>query len=119
MQDTYPSFEKLLESETENVDFRIRCDARNSTVSIVAPHGGGIEPGTSEIAEVIAGNDLSYYIFEGIKSSNNSDLHITSTIFRERRCDQITASCSVVITIHGEGGDSETVFVGGKDDPAA
>jgi phage replication-related protein YjqB (UPF0714/DUF867 family) len=119
MADKYASFAEMLKRETENVDFKIRHKARGSAVAIVAPHGGGIEPGTSEIAEAIAGDNLSFYIFEGIKSSNNGDLHITSTIFREPRCDQITGSCAVVITIHGKGGDNDAVYLGGKDDSAA
>jgi phage replication-related protein YjqB (UPF0714/DUF867 family) len=68
----------------------------------VAPHGGGIEPGTSELADAIAGSDLSFYTFEGLKSSGNTDLHITSTRFDEPMCLTLLASSSVVVTLHGE-----------------
>ena len=119
MMDKYASFEEMWKHEPENFDFKVRYEIRGSTVAIVAPHGGGIEPGTSELAEAIADKDLSFYIFEGIKSSNNGDLHITSTRFREARCDQVTASCSVVVTIHGKGDGTSVVFLGGKDSPTA
>jgi phage replication-related protein YjqB (UPF0714/DUF867 family) len=117
--DKYSSFPEMLKHATENVDFRIRHEVRNSAAAIVAPHAGGIEPGTSELAEAIAGKDHSFYLFEGIRSSDNGDLHITSTRFREARCDNVTGSCSVVVTLHGKDDDSDVVFLGGKDDPAA
>jgi phage replication-related protein YjqB (UPF0714/DUF867 family) len=52
-------------------------------VAVIAPHGGGIEPGTSELATAIAGDDFSLYLFEGLKSAGNGELHITSTNFDE------------------------------------
>jgi len=119
MTDQYGSFEMMLQHETEEVDFRIRKNIRSSMVAVVAPHGGGIEPGTSEIAEAIAGDDLSLYIFEGIKSSDNGVLHITSTNFYEGRCDKVIGSCSVVTTVHGENGENSVVFLGGKNDKNA
>ena len=38
-------------------DFRVRVRRSKSDTVIIAPHGGGIEPGTSEIAEAIAASD--------------------------------------------------------------
>jgi phage replication-related protein YjqB (UPF0714/DUF867 family) len=45
-------------------------------LAILAPHGGGIEPGTSELAEAVAGEGLSFYAFEGLKRSGNAVLHV-------------------------------------------
>jgi phage replication-related protein YjqB (UPF0714/DUF867 family) len=119
MADKYASFEDMAKHNTEGVDYRIRYEVRNSTVAIVAPHGGGIEPGTSELAAAIAGDDLSYYIFDAIKPSHNQDLHITSTHFFEPRCDAVLASCVVAVTVHGQHASSAEVFVGGKDGSTA
>lgn len=115
MADKYASFQDMAAHNTEGVDYRIRYEVRNSTVAIVAPHGGGIEPGTSELAAAIAGDDLSYFIFDATKPNNNRDLHITSTHFFEPRCDAVIASCAVVVTVHGQHASSAEVFVGGKD----
>jgi phage replication-related protein YjqB (UPF0714/DUF867 family) len=84
---------------------------------VVAPHGGGIEPGTSEIAVAIAGEEVSYYAFEGLKSAGNSDLHITSTRFDEPMCLTLIAGSDVILTIHGEKSEEDGggVFVGGLD----
>lgn len=119
MADKYASFQDMAKHETEGVDYKVQYEIRNSTVAIVAPHGGGIEPGTSELAYAIAGGDFSFYIFEAIKPSGNRDLHITSTNFFEPRCDSVLASCSVVVTVHGENDPAAIAFLGGKDDAAA
>jgi phage replication-related protein YjqB (UPF0714/DUF867 family) len=83
MADRYKNFLELATKETQSIDFRVRLQQRTGKAVVLAPHGGGIEPGTSEIAEAIAGADLSFYAFEGIKPADNRILHITSTRFDE------------------------------------
>jgi phage replication-related protein YjqB (UPF0714/DUF867 family) len=118
MADKYPNFAKLSRNEVSGVDYRILVRRALSAFAIVAPHGGGIEPGTSEIAAAVAGEDFSFYAFEGLKSKGNSDLHITSTRFDEPMCLTLIGQSEVVITIHGEHSDEddEGVFVGGLDE---
>jgi len=111
--DRYESFDELCKHAIEGRDFRIRTASRPGQVAVIAPHGGGIEPGTSELAEAIAGTAFSFYAFEGTRPNNNRDLHITSTRFREARCDALVAASPLVITIHGEDSDDEAVFIGG------
>ena len=113
--DTYSSFADLAKHAEEGRDFEVRIQERLGTTVIIAPHGGGIEPGTSEIAEAIAGNDLSLYLFEGIRDENNRELHITSTRFDEPRCADLVADSPRAIAIHGEECPDETVFLGGRD----
>jgi phage replication-related protein YjqB (UPF0714/DUF867 family) len=55
MPDKYKSFSELNEKEKRDLDFCIRLQERIGTTAVIAPHGGGIEPGTSEIAEAVAG----------------------------------------------------------------
>ncbi len=81
MTSFYRNFEELKEKEVEGRDYRIRKNLKDSTVLIMAPHGGKIEPGTAEIAEAIAGHDYSFYSFEGLKADRNSNLHIESHLF--------------------------------------
>src|SRR5829696_1494373 len=105
--DRYASFDELRQHALEGRDFRIRTVSRPGQVAVIAPHGGGIEPGTSELAEAIAGTAFSFYAFEGTRSNNNRDLHITSTRFREPRCEALVAASPFAITIHGEDSDDE------------
>jgi phage replication-related protein YjqB (UPF0714/DUF867 family) len=115
MPDKYFSFAALARAEPPNA-FSITTHDGGSSLVIVAPHGGGIEPGTSEIALAVAGGDLSYYLFEGKKSEGNADLHITSSNFDEPECLKLLKSADTVITVHGEGGDDEVVYLGGRDE---
>jgi phage replication-related protein YjqB (UPF0714/DUF867 family) len=118
MADKYPDFETLARNETAGVDFGILVRRATAAFALVAPHGGGIEPGTSEIADASAAGDLSFYAFEGLKPRGNADLHITSTRFNEPLCLEIIAVSQVVVTLHGEDSDAEgePIFLGGLDD---
>lgn len=114
--DTYRNFAALKNAQRENEDFHVRVLAREGApVVVIAPHGGAIEPGTSEIAEAVAGNDFGLAIFAGTKDSGNSILHITSTNFDEPRCVALVQESQKVVAIHGEDSAAAIVFLGGKD----
>lgn len=109
----YSCFAELAAAEAEGVDYLVHGVEAGSHILIMAPHGGGIEPGTSEIARALSSPDWSYYGFEGIKQSGNRVLHITSTRFDEPRAWGMLSTHSVVITLHGCTGPAPAVFLGG------
>ncbi|MFE3202352.1 poly-gamma-glutamate hydrolase family protein [Embleya sp. NPDC059237] len=101
---------------------------------ILAPHGGGIERGTSEICLALAGYRpdtlkprggpvFDYWMFEGLREDGNDRLHVTSS-----HCDDPVA-CSLVggmrhaVSLHGctaeqakaKGRTGQAVVVGGGD----
>jgi phage replication-related protein YjqB (UPF0714/DUF867 family) len=116
MADRYKNFVDLAAHEKENSDFRVRSLERHGAAAIIAPHGGGIEPGTSELAEAIAGGDLSFYAFEGLKSNSNGVLHVTSSRFDEPNAVALVAVSPRVVALHGEQDcRDEVVFLGGLD----
>src|SRR5574341_1262362 len=112
----YKSFAELSGSEREGISYRRKVKKRRSGIAIIAPHGGGIEPGTSEIAWAIARSQFSYYTFEGLKQEGNEILHIPSVLFDEPHCLQLINVSEIVIAIHGCGGDEKVVHVGGLHD---
>jgi phage replication-related protein YjqB (UPF0714/DUF867 family) len=113
--DRYRSFCELVKHHPEGRDFVIEVDEVNgSPLLVVAPHGGLIEPGTSQMARSIAGKEFSYYAFVGARRSGNSALHITSHHFDEPRCLDLLSRHDYVIAVHGCKGTG-TVFVGGLD----
>jgi phage replication-related protein YjqB (UPF0714/DUF867 family) len=116
MVDKYGSFSELARSMTEGRDFLRRRRKRGGATAVIAPHGGGIEPGTSEVAEAVAADDFSFYAFEGIKAKNG-DLHITSTHFDEPRCVALVRVSPRAISIHGHKHERQVVFLGGRDEP--
>ena len=117
MADKYRNFAALARNERSGIDYRVLVRRARHAFAIIAPHGGGIEAGTSEIADAIAGENFSFYAFEGLKSSGNADLHITSTRFDEPMCLNVLGHSTVVLTLHGEHSEDEgeSVFLGGRD----
>lgn len=114
--DRYANFEALQAEQREDQDFRVRTALREEAkIAVVAPHGGAIEPGTSELAIAISGSDLSFAVFEGIKAKKNRDLHITSTNFDEPRCVNVVAQAIAAVTIHGEASQGAVAYIGGAD----
>lgn len=113
-RDKYHTFEMLRRNEPANA-FHIHCLRRPSDVVIIAPHGGKIEPWTSEIAAAISGDDHNLYCFEGRKRNGNRDLHITSHRFDEPQALELLARCSRVVAVHGCAGDEEVSYLGGLD----
>jgi phage replication-related protein YjqB (UPF0714/DUF867 family) len=117
MADRYACFAELAEHEVAGVDFGIRLRQARLPFAIVAPHGGGIEPGTSELADAAASEQHSFYAFLGLKPTGNAALHLTSTRFDEPLCLELVTRATAVLTLHGEHGDEVGgVFVGGLDD---
>ncbi|MFB5663985.1 poly-gamma-glutamate hydrolase family protein [Alteribacillus sp. HJP-4] len=115
--DYYNSYEKLSENEELNEDYIIIFENRRSNITIFAIHGGGIEPGTSEPAKDLADElNLSYYLFEGIKSSNNQLLHITSVNFDEPIGRSLAKNSKSALSIHGNKGDEPVIYLGGRDE---
>ena len=112
--DRYASFEELRQNEHED-HFQILCYEGTSGVAVMAPHGGGIEPGTTEIAKGVAGTEHTFYAFEGLKPSGNRDLHITSTNFDEPIGLKIARKAQRVVAIHGCSNKEKIVHIGGLD----
>jgi phage replication-related protein YjqB (UPF0714/DUF867 family) len=115
MTDRYHSFEQLKKRERPD-HFTISQHKGSTGVAIIAPHGGGIETGTSEIAKKIAGKEHTLYCFEGKRPSKNGDLHITSTKFDEPIGVEIVKQADKVVAIHGCADKKEIIYLSGLDD---
>lgn len=116
--DKYNDFEQLSQNEIQGEDYSISFKVSNPDILLLAIHGGGIEPGTSELAEQVAEEgDFSYYTFNGIKSKDNADLHITSTIFDESKVLEIAGNSEYTLSFHGYDEDeNKHTYVGGLDE---
>jgi phage replication-related protein YjqB (UPF0714/DUF867 family) len=104
-----------------------------SRTTIVAPHGGGIEPGTSELCLAVAGYHpaglagtpgtegvYDYWMLEGLRRSGNAELHVTSTNCNDGVAVSLCAGSLNVLALHGcttEAAElpdgTEAVLVGG------
>lgn len=116
MADQYDSFATLAANEIDGLHYRICVVERDSPFAIVAPHGGRIERGTSEIAAAIAGDRFSLYCFESlVPREPGKSLHIASTRFDEPRALRLVAASEIAIGVHGrkDGMDGASIWVGG------
>lgn len=81
---------------------------------VMAVHGGGIEPGTSEIALAAAGYHpatlmpvsdgqglYDFWIFEGLLSKRNGDLHVTASNYNEPIATELVKNTRRCISLHG------------------
>jgi phage replication-related protein YjqB (UPF0714/DUF867 family) len=99
---------------------------------ILAPHGGGIEPGTSELCLAVAGYHpatmvaaepaYDFWMFEGLRPAGNSELHVTSIHCDDPVAEPLCAGARVALSLHGctpaQAGLSAgtaAVLVGGRD----
>lgn len=100
-------------------------------LAVIAPHGGGIETGTSELCLAIAGYhpaDLTpiggpvydYWMFEGLLDDNNGELHVTATNCDDPVALSLCRGAQSAIALHGcstatagVGDRDAVVFVGG------
>jgi len=113
--DTYRNFRELQAMEPEGEAWALDYRDRGSRILVMAPHGGWIEPLTTELAFDVAGQDLSFYSFLGIKEEGNDALHITSHRFDEPRALDAAAAADRVVAIHGERSRGQAfVMVGGR-----
>jgi phage replication-related protein YjqB (UPF0714/DUF867 family) len=108
-----------------------KCAINKTT--IIAPHGGGIEFGTSELCLAIAGYHpatlavtpgtgitYDYWMFEGLRPSDNSQLHVTSTHCDDGVALALCGEALNVLALHGcttaqagQPDDAEVALIGG------
>lgn len=118
MADLYASYTDLAASETEGVDYERRSvPVTDATWCAIAIHGGGIEPGSGEVARAVGAGLMAHYEFAGIKPSGNSDLHVTSTNFDEPTAQGIVTSSRRCLSMHGYSGTAglAETSIGGLD----
>jgi len=118
MSDRYTSLAALKRAQRKGRDYRIRYRDRGSLVTIVAPHGGYIEPGTSAIARAIADQEYNYFDFQGLQRARARELHVTATNFRDPLLNRLLKASDTAVAIHGMGATGHTaIWLGGLNLP--
>jgi phage replication-related protein YjqB (UPF0714/DUF867 family) len=114
--DVYPDLDALKNAMRKGRDYRIRILDRASTITIVAPHGGYIDEGTSALAREIAGHNYNLFDFQGLLSSQAFRLHVTSTRFRDPELSRFLRTSAVAVSVHGmddEISGQQEIWLGG------
>ncbi|MCF7593971.1 poly-gamma-glutamate hydrolase family protein [Staphylococcus warneri] len=113
-KDYYASMTQLQRETKEGIDWKKEIRDQGNQVLIVAPHGGNIEQGTSELTKLLAQQGgYDYFSFEAMRPSNNTQLHVTSTHYDDPTLHQMVEGRVATISIHGAKGDDQIVFLGG------
>jgi phage replication-related protein YjqB (UPF0714/DUF867 family) len=120
----------------ERVDDSLARAGELPKTVILAPHGGGIEPGTSELCLAVAGYHPAnlpmvppagvthdYWMFEGVRPDDNALLHVPSTGCDDGVAEALCAGALNAVSLHGFNPASaglpagtRRVLVGGLDE---
>ena len=75
--------------------------------------------GTTELTKAIANKgNYDYYVFNGTRNKNNSQLHVTSTNYNDPDLINRNYNKDISISVHGAGQSQgkNTVLIGGRDE---
>ena len=115
MPDMFHSFAHLASCTLAGTDYAVTTILRpSSPVLVLAPHGGGIEAGTGELAELVAGEQHNLFTFAGLRSHGNRDLHLSSSRFDHPECLTMLSRCDLGLGVHGCKG-AHRIYVGGLE----
>ena len=110
MRDKYASLAALKAELRDELDYRVRILDRWSWSTILAPHGGFIEAGTSALARATAGRSYNFYDFQGLQISSPLDLHVTSSRFRDPLLTPLLRRSFAAVSFHCMGRSGESVI---------
>ena len=125
-RDIYCSMTDLYAEEIEGVNFTkewyrhrwrygtAKTDNEENLICIMAPHGGSIESGTTELALATAGftddfngqpatpQTYDYFIFNGINPSKlNGRLHVTASHYDDPVASKLVKNSNISLAFHG------------------
>lgn len=115
MADHYNSMRELKGYET---DWTIETNQNSHPVLSIAPHGGGIECGTSELALLVSQKlNCNFFTFKGQLPNGNSRLHVTSSHYNDQLALALTKQVDYTISIHGyRDTEEESTYIGGTNE---
>ncbi|MFF1600826.1 poly-gamma-glutamate hydrolase family protein [Streptomyces mirabilis] len=117
MGDLYQSYGELTGGQIEGIDYQRTWRTSDvSTLLHLAIHGGGIETGTTELADAAAADIHDFYTLDAFKpAGTNADLHITSTRYDEPQALAMAAAATHIVSWHGASGATAFTYLGGRD----
>jgi len=111
----YRDFSELVLHTTKGKDYRIDIVDRSAAVTVIAIHGGGIEPLTSELAAAIAGQEHNLYDLRGLRPTGNEVLRVPVAAFDEMRLRGLLKRSRLALSVQGMEGAEAAIYVGGRN----
>ena len=117
-KDHFNSMTQLFKHTKKGVDWKKEVRKVGSNVLVIAPHGGNIEAGTTELTKLIASdNHYDYYSFTVLRKKHAEDLHVTSAHYNDPTLLNMVKSKDFTVSIHGAKGNQPVIYLGGLDTP--
>jgi phage replication-related protein YjqB (UPF0714/DUF867 family) len=85
MTEPYRDFANLVLHCVQGRNYRFVIRDLGADTTVIAIHGGGIEPLTSEVATAIAGEEHNLYDLRGIRARDNAALRVPVLRFGEMK----------------------------------
>ena len=115
MIEPYRDFSELVLHCVQGRDYRLVIRDVGADATVVAIHGGGIEPLTSEIATAIAAEEHNLYDLRGIRAEGNEALRVPAPRFDEMRLRFLLQRSRTALSVLGVPGEEPTVHLGGRN----
>jgi phage replication-related protein YjqB (UPF0714/DUF867 family) len=110
----YSSYTELAREMKSGIDFEvIYRNSGSRSYLIAAPHGGYMEPGSTEIANAIADDLFGFYTFSSIRRNTAPLMVLPSLRFNEPWLRSVSKRYRGVISIHIIPGSDRAIYVGG------
>ncbi|NLX35720.1 MAG: hypothetical protein GXY68_03415 [Chloroflexi bacterium] len=110
------SFSDLVLRAQQGEDYDVVARERHAVVTVLALHGGHIEPLTGQLAEAIAGESWNLYTVRGLRADRAATLRLPTLRLTEVRCDALLAHSTLALAITGHR-EGQTTLVGGSNEP--
>lgn len=114
-RDFYADLYSLKADLKQGTDYVIYCRPGTSGVTVVAPHGGNIESGTSELARAIAGNEHNLFDFVFMNGPFRYRGHVTSTNFMDERLAALLSRSRICVSLHRMRDKHQKIYLGGRN----
>ncbi|WP_054634866.1 poly-gamma-glutamate hydrolase family protein [Thalassobacillus sp. C254] len=115
-QDLYDSMTELLSDPywSPGRDYSFTIKENDSETVVSSLHGGGIEPGTTEVACLVSEKGgFTYFDFNGRLRKSNTILHVTSNHYDEKNIVRISHEKKHHLAFHGCMGKESVTYIGG------
>ena len=111
----YTSYSELVLDAVKGVDYDVVVVNRAAPTTVVAIHGGLIEPLTAELASAVADADCNLYEFRALSAGNVERLRLPVNRFDDLRLRAMMEHSQEALALLGAPGMTPTVHLGGRN----
>ncbi|MDD4004965.1 MAG: poly-gamma-glutamate hydrolase family protein [Elusimicrobiaceae bacterium] len=111
--DKYGDFGGMAAENPEGIAYSVISENRGAPVTVFAPHGGLLEPGTDLIARECAGDSWNFYAFIALDSATARSLHVTAAHYDEPRALALARTSVIGLAMHDQRETGDVICLGG------